>query len=507
MRTKKATINVIGNVFSYVMILIPSFIVRKVFLDTLGSEILGLSSLYSNIIGLLSLVELGIGTAIIFSLYKPYAENDREKIKGYLDYYKRFYYIVGIVVLILGVLFVPFLKFFIKSEVDITNANICFLLYLINTFITYLFSYKICLLNVAQEGYKVSLATGVSKLSIALIQTLFLKIYPSFIVYILIQIVIQLIYYIFINKYIDRRNSWIKEQRGKITLDEKNDLTKNVKSLFLHKIATFIVFSTDNLLISRFINLKTVTKYNSYNMLILAAQNIVMNGLSGVTASIGNLLVEKDKESAFEIHKKLFLLNFWIVSIVVITFSNTLEQFIVIWLGKDQLLDKLTFGIILVNLYFTLMRGSVERFQEGSGNYYQDRYAALVESAINLVASLVLVKLMGLPGIFLGTFLSNILVVFWVKPLVVYKYVFNKEVKYYFYLYFKHILILFIPLVLTTIATKAFKYNYNIFSFAINLLINLLIINISYIVIFRNNKEFLYYKDTINSFIIKLKNK
>lgn len=506
MRTKKATINVVGNTLSYLMILIPNFIVRKVFLQVLGSELLGLSSLYNNIIGLLSLIELGIGTTIIFSLYKPYAENDREKIKGYLNYYRRFYSIIGILVLILGVLAIPFLKFFIKSEIDINNAALYFLLYLINTCITYLFSYKICLLNVSQEGYKVSLATAISKVAIALLQILFLNIYSSFIIYILIQIVIQLIYYIAINIYISRRNPWLKKQVGKITASEKQDLVKNVKSLFLHKIGSFIVFSTDNLLISRFINLKTVTKYNSYYMVISAAQNVINNGLSGITASIGNLLVEKDKESAFNIHKKLFLLNFWVVSIVIITFFNTLEQFIIIWLGKNQLLDKFTFIIILVNLYFTLMRGSVEKFQEGSGSYYQDRYASLVESIINLVSSLILVNLIGLPGIFLGTLISNILVVFWVKPLVVYKYVFNKDVKYYFNMYFKYILILCVPLILTIITSKAFKYNYSILSFITNVLVNLLIINISYIIIFRKSEEFLYYKKTIISFIFKFKN-
>ncbi|MBE6055095.1 MAG: O-unit flippase [Clostridium sartagoforme] len=503
MRTKKASINIVVNILTYIIALIPSFIIRKVFLDNLGSELLGLSSLFNNIIGLLSLVELGIGTAIVFSLYKPFAENDRAKVKGYLDYYHKFYTGVAGIVFVLGIIIIPFLRFFTKGEVDLRETSIYFLLYLVNTVISYLFSYKLCLLNVAQEGYKVSLATAISKVIISILQIVFMKMYPSFYIYLIIQIVIQLIYFIVLNKYIDIKNPWLKTTKGIIKLEEKNSLKKNIKALFLHKIGSFIVFSTDNLLISAFINLTTVTIYNSYNMIIGAMQNLLNSGLSGITASIGNLLVEKDEKSAFEVHKKLFLLSFWVVSMIVITLSNTLHQFIAIWMGQDQLIDNLTLIIILINLYFSLMRSVVEKFQEGSGNYYQDRYASLIESAINLVASLILVKIMGLPGIFLGTLLSNILVVFWVKPVVVYKYVFKENVKFYFITYFKYICILLIPLFVCNLVTSKIQTNYNIISFLFNGLLNIVVINLIYLLIFRKNKEFLFFKNTIMKILLK----
>ena len=143
MRTKKAGINAIVGVITYLMSFLPSLIVRKIFLNSLGEELLGLSSLYTNIIGVLSIVELGIGNAIIFSLYKPFAENDRVKIKGYLNYYSRFYKIVGIIILLLGFSILPLLNVLIKDTVNMSEARIYFILYLVNTFISYLFSYKI----------------------------------------------------------------------------------------------------------------------------------------------------------------------------------------------------------------------------------------------------------------------------------------------------------------------------------------------------------------------------
>lgn len=497
MRVKKAGINVVVNVITYLLGFIPSLIVRKIFLDNLGNELLGLSSLYTNIIGLLSIVELGIGTAIIFSLYKPYAEDDRVKIKGYLNYYAKFYKIVGIVIFIAGILLLPFLKLFIKNEVTMGSAQVYFVLFLINTVITYFFSYKICLLNVAQEGYKVSVATTISKLIIAILQVLVLKLYPSFTVYIIIQIVINITYYIWINCYINNRYTWLKNTDGSITVDEKKHLTKNVKALFLHKIGSMVVFSTDSLIISSFINLQTVGKYNSYNMIINAVQGLIGNALGSITASIGNLLAEKDKESAYEVHKRLFFANFWIVSFITISLSNTLEQFIRLWLGNSQVIDRFTVSIILINFYFVLMRGSVEGFKDGSGNYHQDRFAPLFESGINLISSIILVKIIGLPGVFLGTLISNFSVVFWVKPKITYKYVFDKGISDYFKMYFKYLLITLIPLVITYFLTVNLKDATSMVAFIGNCLINVVVINVIYLILFWRNNEFLYYKQLV----------
>lgn len=503
MRTKKAGINVIVNLVTVILGFLPSFIVRKVFLDSLGNELLGLSSLYGNIIGLLSMVELGIGSAIIFSLYRPFAQGDREKIKGYLDYYNKFYKVIGFIILVLGLLITPFLNIFIKNGVNMVDAKVYFILFLINTFITYLFSHKLCIINVAQEGYKLSIATTISKISIAIVQLVVLKIYPSFYLYLSVQILINLIYYIVINKYIDNKYDWIKNTIGKIDNTEKQNLTKNVKALFLHKIGGMLVFGVDNIVISAFINLTVVGVYNNYNMIIGSIQTIISSALSGVTSSIGNLLTEDNSEKVFEVHKKLFFLSFWIVSFMTISLSNTIKQFVLLWLGESQILDSFTIAILLINFYFILMRSSVERFKEGAGIYHEDRFAPLFEGAINLTASIILVKIMGLPGVFLGTLISNLCVIFWVKPKIVYKYVFNKKLSLYFKMYFYYLFIGCIPLIATNILTFKLKSTITITSFFYNCLINIMVINVIYIIIFKNKDEFKYFKNIIFN-ILKL---
>lgn len=501
MRTKKAMINVLVSILTFILGFLPGFIVRKIFLDTLGTELLGLNSLYTNIIGYLSIVEMGIGTAIIFSLYKPFAEGDKIKIKGYLDYYSKFYKIAGTLILILGLLLVPILKVFIRDNINMKDASIYFILFLINTYISYLFSYKLCILNVAQEGYKISIGTTISKIFIAIVQAILLLKYSNFYLYIVTQIIINLVYYIVMNLYINKEYIWLKNTKGEITSEEKESLVKNVKALFLHKIGSVVVFGTDNLVISSFINLGAVAKVNSYNMIISAIQGMIGVSMNAITPSIGNLLVENNKKLAYKVHKRIFFLNFWIVSFITISLFNTITQFVKLWLGDSQVLSTFTISIILINTYFQLMRSSVERFKDGSGNYHQDRYAAFFEASINLISSIMLVNIMGLPGVFIGTFISNLAVVFWIKPKITYKYVFEKPLKDYFKMYFKYLIIAIIPLIITNILTYRFKLINSISILVINCLINIVVINGIYLILFWNNEEFRYFKNLIFNII------
>lgn len=497
MRTKKASINAIMGILTYILAFLPSLIVRKVFLDSLGEDLLGLSSLYSNIISVLSIIELGIGNAIIFSLYKPFAENNKVEVKGYLDYYSRFYKAVGCIVLIVGIMIIPFLNILIKDNINIIDARIYFILYLLNTFVSYLFSYKLCILNVAQENYIVSISTTISKLIIAILQFAFLKLFKSFYIYIIIQIFINVIYYMIMNCYIDNKYKWLKDTTGNINKEKQKKLAKDIRALFMHKIGGTFVFGVDNIVVSRFVNLSIVGKFGTYNMMIGAFQGVISSAINGITASIGNLIAEGNKENSYKVHKRLFFVNFWVVSFITISLYNTLEQFILLFFGENQILDKFTFILILSNSYFFLMRSSVERFKDAAGIYNQDKYAPLIEAGINLVLSISLVRVIGLSGVVLGTLISNFLIVFWLKPKLVYKYVFRKPLIKYFKRYFGYLLIGLIPFIITDMLTYKIKSEANIIYFILNCIINIFIINLSYLIIFKNNKEFIYFKELI----------
>lgn len=507
MRLKKSLTNSFVNILMYFIVLFPDFIMRRLFIVNLGEDLLGLNSLYLNIISLLSIAELGIGSAIIFSLYKPFADNDKKKIKGYLDFYKYFYRKVGLIIFLGGIIVSIFLGNIINNEINIIDARLYFYLFLIKTLLGYLFSYKNCLLVVAQEGYKISIINSIAKLITCGFQIITLTIYKSFYLYLIIEICINSIYFIYINLYINKRFYWIKEVEGEITKEERVVLNKKVKAMFLHKIGSKLVTSTDNMIITKFISLSITGVFNSYNMVINSFKGIITIAISAITASIGNLLATSDEKKAYTIHKNLFFINFWVVSFVTISLYNTLNQFVLLWLGENIYIDNLTLIILLINFYFVLMRGSVERFKEGAGMYEQDKYAPLVEAIINLSASIILVNIIGLPGVFIGTLISNILVIFWIKPMIVYKYVFKIKVIEYFKMYFKYFGIAIIPLIITIIATNSLKKDNNLISFIINCLINIVVINSIYIIIFRKRNEYIYFKNIILNGIEKSKNK
>lgn len=499
MRTKKAEINFIVNLSMLFAGFLPLFFLRKVFLDTLGNDFLGLAALYTSLIGLLSLAELGISSAIIYALYKPYAENDVEKVMGYIRYYAKFYQVIGLAIFIAGLAIMPFFPLIIKGDIPIADARIYFLLVLASTVSTYFFTAKTSLLIVAQEGYRITVFYTASILLTAGLQILALNVYGSFFLYLAIQLAVNFLYFFAINAYIRKRFEWSKGTHGTIGKKEKQEVAKNTKALFIHKIGEFSVFGTDNLLISYFINTATVGVYHSYYLVIAVGIRIIGSAFNSLTASIGNLLIGGEEKKIYGIHQKLFFFNFWIVSFFVISLFNTLQQFVLLWLGESQFLDKLTLSIILLNLYITLMRFSIEKFKEAGGLYQQDQYTAILEAVINLGFSILLVHYMGLAGIFLGTLISNLAVVFWVKPKIVYRHIFRVKLRAYFAQYFQYAAVALAALGLTYLATRVLQETIALPAFIWNCLLNFLLINLFYYIVFRKNEEFLYFKKLISN--------
>lgn len=501
MRTKKAIINSSVNMIAFIIAVLPNFIIRKVFLDALGSDMVGLNALFTNIISWLSIAEMGIGVAIIYSLYKPYEEENYDVVRSYIKFYGETYRKIGFLMLIAGLTFTPFIGFFINGNVNLSVAKLAFILFLINSVISYWFSHKLCVLNVAQEAYKITIGTTISKLVIVIIQYIMLKVHPSFILFITIQLVINIVYFIIINVYTNQKHPWLRLETKNLDVVKRNKLLKNIKAMFMHKIGALAVNCTDNIVISKFVGLTELANYSNYNMIIGTFQSMIRQALTGLTASIGSMLVESTNEKAYETHKKMFFMNFWIISFLTISLYNTINQFIVLWVGEQYLLDNLTLNVLLINFYFFSMRGSVEQFQNASGKFYEDRYASIFEAVVNLISSLILVKYIGISGVFIGTLISNFTVIFWTKPYVVYKYVFEEKLYKYFIMYFKYLTLATIPFMITNYLTYSLKNIYDFKSFILNCLINIIVINIVYIMMFYRSNEFKYYKKLCLGFL------
>ena len=505
-RTKNSIINLACSLGGQILGLLANFISRIFFIKILGSEYLGLNGLFTNVLTLLSLSELGIGTAITYSLYKPLADKDEEKCKMLMQLYKKIYTIIGIVIFILGVVLIPVLPYLINDMPDnINNINLIYMLFVLNTAVSYLCSYKRNLIIADQKIYITNLYHYAFYILLNIVQIIYLVITKEYIGFLVLQVLSTFLENVFISKKADKMYPYLKE-KDKIPLDKKTkkELVTNTKALMLHKVGGVVVNSTDNILISAFVGLKAVGLYSNYYVVIAALNLVYTQIYSSLTASVGNLCTGKDTEKEYNVFKKINFLTFWIYCFSAICLVTLFNPFITIWLGKDYLFGIGVVLVLAVNFYITGMRKSVLTFKEATGLFKNDQYKCIVEALINLVASIALALKFGVVGIFIGTLISSITACVGVEAYVLFKNEFKKSTKYYFKDYFKYLLITIILGLITYFTCNLVTGNIYLV-FIIKTLICLSIPNLILLVLFRKTEEFNYFKDLIFSKLKKRK--
>ncbi|HDR8101182.1 TPA: hypothetical protein QCY68_006090, partial [Bacillus cereus] len=292
-------------------------------------------------------------------------------------------------------------------------------------------------------------------------------------------------------RIVNKNYSYIKtKKKYSIDNDTKEKLIINVKAMFLHNIGGYIVFGTDNILISSFIGLATVGIYSNYTMIINQLAAVVNPILNGIEASVGNLIATENSDKNYAIFKVTYLVNFWIFSFCTIFLFNLLEPFIGWWLDKKYLLNNIVFVVILINFYITGMRTAIAIFKNKAGLFVQDKYIPLVEAIINLSLSILLAKMFGLVGIFIGTAISTIVTVLWIQPYIVYRNLFKKSVWKYFTTYVFYVFLTVVTGFITTSICNYFIEGSTFISLVGKGVICLLVPNVIYVLIFYKSTEF-----------------
>ncbi|MEW8956834.1 lipopolysaccharide biosynthesis protein [Clostridium sp.] len=499
MRTGKAIKNVKYNIIFYVILSMLTFITKKVFIDRLGDDMNGLNALFSSILSLMNLAELGIGSAVMFALYKPVNENNKPLINGILNLYKKMYSIAGVIMLTCGVIFIPFLGIFVKGDIALDLVRICYLIYLLNTSFSYFFSHKLTLLYVHQQGYVISKYDGMAKVLKNIVQILILFLTPSYIYFLCVETIFNILYYYFINRTINNCFKDILSTKGVVEDKVKESIYSNIKALSLHKMGSFVVFGTDYMLMAFFTNLDSVGNYSNYMFVITFFTTLVMKFFDGIIASIGNLISSSNEDKTYNVFNKIFFFNFWLVCFVTISIYNTIDHFIYVFFGSGKLLNKYVIIFMMISFFITNMRPSIEKFKEAAGIYRQDRFAPILEALINLVASLILGHYFGIAGIILGTIISSVAIVFWLRPVLVYRIVFKRNSMDYFIKYFKGIAITLIILLSSNFLGEALHFAMNGTGFLLKCIFNVLYINLFLVIIYRKSDEFIYFKELITT--------
>ncbi|MBQ1547134.1 MAG: lipopolysaccharide biosynthesis protein [Lachnospiraceae bacterium] len=436
MRTKNSFINFLANEGSIIVNIILSFITRTVFIYTLGKAYLGVNGLFANVLSVLSLAELGIGTAMIYHMYAPVANNDFVLQRKLMNLYRRLYKIVAAVVAVLGLILVPFLPYLIKEKdaAGIENLTLIYILYLFNTVASYFFSYKRSIINAHQKMYVVTIIDTICTSIQFIVQIVILLVFKNFILYLCIQIAAAILSNVFVSIRADKMYPFLKENKKDLP-DEplKKDIYKNIGAMSLHRFGDIFVNNTDNLIMSAFVGIIIEGVYSNYLLIQTSVYTALNSVFLAVTASVGDLSVKEDKEKLYDVYKMLYFLCFWLFSFSSVCFITLYNPFISFWTQKpDYTFEMPIVLLIVINFYFAGMRRVTLTFRDVLGLYWYDRYKPIFEAVINLVASLILVQKIGISGIFLGTLISTLTTCFWIEPLVTYKYGFKRNVGEYF---------------------------------------------------------------------------
>lgn len=506
-RTKNSIFNVGTGFLNIIVKTILTFITRTIFIKVLGETYLGLNGLLTNILSMLSIAELGIGTTISFSLYKPLANKDNKKINALMTFYKKAYRIIGIVILISGVILIPFLKFILEENININHIYLIYTLYLLTTVSTYFISYKEVLIIADQKNYRLTKINFIFDVLLNGLQIIELLIFKNFVLYLVVQLVIEFLRRTVINFFISKEYPQTDFcSKEKISKSDKQLLSKNVRAMFLHKIGDYSINGTDNIIMTKFIGLNAVGIYSNYLTIITILNTFINIIYSSIISSLGNLIAKENEEKRLKVFNIMDFFGFCIYGYCSVCLFVLLNPFIKVWAGEHYLFSIEIVAIIVLNFYMTGMRVPLGTIKSAAGVYTEDRYIPLLQALTNIVVSIILAKYIGVLGVLLGTLVSSLIPAI-DRPYIVYKYVFNKKVTEYYTRYLKNIIIV----VFTTIVIYFVTSNLNIKNLYIQLIVICIIATIIYVIIiivfYRKTVEYVYIKDQIKKFLSNIMKK
>ena len=428
-RTKNALRNIIWGVVEKITLLLLPFITRTVLIKILGAEYLGLNTLFVSILQVLSVSELGFGSAIVFSMYRPIAEDDNKTLCALLNLYKKIYHYVGSAILVLGIAIIPFLHLFVKGDVPAdVNLYSLYLIFLLNTVISYfLFAYKTALFSAFQrndvQSKRNSLISFVSN-SLQIILLLTLHNYYAYVLVIPLGTVLTNL----VNAYYAKKMYPDIVCKGDISKEMKTDIKKRIIGLLSYKIYSIIYFSVDAIIISAFLGLKPLAIYNNYVVVINVFVGFLTIIDSSLVAGIGNKMICESKEKNYIDFKNYLFTYGWISSFFAVFLASIFQNLMIVWLGKDFLLPVSTMMLMLFN--FTLSRvgnTAIYTYRQAAGLWYEDRFRPLIMGVVNLGLSLLLVTYLGINGVLLSTTFCTIFIAIAWGGRILFKYYFNRS--------------------------------------------------------------------------------
>lgn len=429
-RTEQSLKNIKFSSITLVISILLNFISRKVFIDCLGTDIVGLSSTLLNILGFLNLAELGLTSAIAGMLYVPLYSNDKSKVVDIISIFGYLYRIIGIIILIVGIVISFFLGYFFED----TNISLLYIVagyytYLSVSLIGYFISYKQTLLVADQCEYIVTTHTYLAQVLKLVVQICALRyLNYGYIIWLLIELFFGLGYGLVINQKVSKRYPWLNSSynRGKIVRKEYSSLFKIIKQVIPHNFAAFVQNQSSNILIYVFSSLSVVTIYTNYTMILVRSVQVLNLCMRGMTASFGNLVAEGNMKNTLGVFYQFQSVFLIIAGTLCITCYFQIDSFIILWLGDGFLLQKWIFILMLYVMYVSIIRLPVNYFI-GGFVLYRDIWAPIAEAIINIIVAVIAGYYLGIGGVVMGSVVSLTLIIVLWKPLFLFSCGFHRS--------------------------------------------------------------------------------
>lgn len=442
-RTEYSILNILTGLGGYAVNTVIGLICRMAFTRTLSAEYLGLGGLFSNILSMLSLAELGIGSAIVYALYKPLTVGDQDKVASLVKFYGQCYKVIGIAVGVIGIALMPFLHLLVKTPDIKESIYLIYSLYLFNSACSYFFSYRSSLIMAAQQNYIVTATNYAVTIGQSILQIVWLVTTHEYIGYLIIQCICGWIYNFTISHVAKKKFPYIVFKNIKpLEKEERSVLIRNVYALVIWKLCGLLVNSTDNIIITYFSGLVAVGLSSNYTLLSTTLNSLLDQLFNGITASVGNLNAIESREKKLKMFNIINLANFWLygwASIGIFVVSSDIVQ---LMFGDNYVLQLEIPFVIALNFYMVGMQNAVWTYKNTMGLFRQGRYLLILTAAINLICSMWMGKMWGLFGILFATAVSRACTNTWYDPYAVFKYGLQQSVWTYYKKYGMYALVL-----------------------------------------------------------------
>lgn len=499
-RIKNTIKNVgIGSVLQVVTILL-SFVSRTIFVKLLGNDYLSCDGLFTNILTMLSFSELGIGSAIIYSLYKPIADDDRQQIGKLMNLFSTAYRAIAIFIAVAGVCVIPFLQYIVTDVPNVQESiSLLYCLFLANTVASYIFGYKRSYLMACQKNYIVLIIQQAMNVVRITVQIVLLLATHNYILYLITTIICTLASNIISTLFVNRRYPWLLDyQKEQLNKEERKPIFENIRAIVQYKLGSVILNGTDNVLISIFIQTAYVGLCSNYTMIISAVNTIIMQACNGMVASIGNYNVKASREDNYRVFNKLFFISFWVFGFCAIMLAVMLTPFVgEVWLGEQFALSKDVVLALSLSFFIAEINIIPSSYRTTMGYFKKARNWPLIAAGLNIVLSIVFARLIGLSGIFFATAVSKLITYNFIDPYLVFKNGFGMNASVYWRKFAGYFCLLVMNYLVSSFIVSLITIN-GISGFIVKLIACALVSNTFFFLCFFKTAQF---EDVVKSFI------